>query len=195
MSLVCVAAAGAYWFAGRAERAAASRPCDGHDRGQTPIVMPAGRIGHAGSHGSPSEGPGHRRCRRGTVRSGGGRSRRVSAVDLPDVRPHPWRAVAFVTAQAVAADGASPTPLSLAVIGDSDDPLIVAGELRRPSDAGRADESCRAIATRAGSMERAARRDTVHDRRGHRTPRRRGTQRRRAEPRRAHGARPMRGDA
>ena len=56
--------------------------------------------------------------------------------------------ISLVTAQAVR-DGASPTPLTLAVIGDSDDPLIVAGELRSAIDSGRADESCRAIATRA----------------------------------------------
>jgi len=56
--------------------------------------------------------------------------------------------IAFVTAQAVAEDE-STTALSLAVIGDSDDPLIVAGELRAAIRAGRAEDACRSIATRA----------------------------------------------
>ena len=51
-------------------------------------------------------------------------------------------AVTFATAQAVDADGATST-LTLAVIGDSDDPLIVAGELRDAIRDGRADAAVR----------------------------------------------------
>jgi hypothetical protein len=57
-------------------------------------------------------------------------------------------AVTFVTAQAVDADGTAST-LSLGVIGDSDDPLIVAGELRSAVREGRADIRCAEIAERA----------------------------------------------
>jgi hypothetical protein len=57
-------------------------------------------------------------------------------------------AVTFATAQAVDAAGATST-LTLAVIGDSDDPLIVAGELRDAIRDGRAAEQCQDIATRA----------------------------------------------
>jgi hypothetical protein len=58
-------------------------------------------------------------------------------------------AVTFATAQAV--DGAgTPTTLTLAVIGDSDDPLIVAGELRDAIRDGRAQQRCEEIAARAG---------------------------------------------
>ncbi len=56
--------------------------------------------------------------------------------------------VDFVTAQAVAADGEVIT-LTLGVIGDSDDPLIVAGELRDAIRDGRAGERCIDIAERA----------------------------------------------
>jgi hypothetical protein len=55
--------------------------------------------------------------------------------------------VAFATAQAV--DGALQTrPLSLGIIGASDDPLIVAGELRAAIRSGRAADRCREIADR-----------------------------------------------
>ena len=56
--------------------------------------------------------------------------------------------ISVVTAQAVTADE-STTPLTLAVIGNSDDPLIVAGELRAAIRAGRATDSCQGIAARA----------------------------------------------
>ena len=56
--------------------------------------------------------------------------------------------VTFATAQAVDADGSVST-LSLAVIGASDDPLIVAGELRSALREDRAHERCREIADRA----------------------------------------------
>jgi len=55
--------------------------------------------------------------------------------------------VEFVTAQAVDPHGAR-SRLSLGVIGASDDPLIVAGELRATIRAGRADDRCAAIAER-----------------------------------------------
>jgi hypothetical protein len=42
------------------------------------------------------------------------------------------------------------TSLTLAVIGESDDPLVVAGELRSAIASGRAAQSCRDIAHRAG---------------------------------------------
>jgi hypothetical protein len=57
-------------------------------------------------------------------------------------------ALTFATAQAVDAAGATST-LTLAVIGDSDDPLIVAGELRDAIRDGRAVQRCEEIATRA----------------------------------------------
>jgi hypothetical protein len=57
-------------------------------------------------------------------------------------------AVTFATAQAVDEAG-SPTTLTLAVIGDSDDPLIVAGELRDAIRDGRALQRCEEIAARA----------------------------------------------
>jgi hypothetical protein len=57
-------------------------------------------------------------------------------------------AVTFATAQAVAADGTVST-LSLGIIGDSDDPLIVAGELRDAIRSGEAGERCPEIAARA----------------------------------------------
>jgi hypothetical protein len=57
-------------------------------------------------------------------------------------------AVTLATAQAVDSEGAAST-LSLGVIGDSDDPLIVAGELRRALREGRADARCIEIADRA----------------------------------------------
>jgi hypothetical protein len=57
-------------------------------------------------------------------------------------------AVTFATAQAVDPDGEVST-LTLAVIGDSDDPLIVAGELRDAIRGDRALERCNEIAQRA----------------------------------------------
>jgi hypothetical protein len=56
--------------------------------------------------------------------------------------------VTLATAQAVDADGTTST-LSLAVIGESDDPLVVAGELRTAIGDGRAGERCAGIAERA----------------------------------------------
>jgi hypothetical protein len=56
--------------------------------------------------------------------------------------------VTFATAQAVDVDGSVST-LTLGVIGDSDDPLIVAGELRDAIRTGRADDRCEEIAARA----------------------------------------------
>ena len=56
--------------------------------------------------------------------------------------------VTFATAQAVDAEG-SASALSLGVIGDSDDPLIVAGELRSALRDNRADARCIEIADRA----------------------------------------------
>ena len=61
-------------------------------------------------------------------------------------------AVTFVTAQAVDASGTVAT-LTLDVIGDSDDPLIVAGELRDAIRDGRAQERCVEIAQRAAEWE------------------------------------------
>ena len=52
--------------------------------------------------------------------------------------------VDFVTAHGVDADGAV-VPLGLDVIGASDDPLIVAGELRAAIRGGRADDRCEEI--------------------------------------------------
>jgi hypothetical protein len=59
-------------------------------------------------------------------------------------------AVTFATAQAVDEDGRSST-LTLGVIGDSDDPLIVAGELRDAIRDGRAPQRCEEIAERAAA--------------------------------------------
>jgi hypothetical protein len=56
--------------------------------------------------------------------------------------------VTFATAQAVDAEGAAST-LTLGVIGESDDPLVVAGELREAIRDGRASERCVDIAERA----------------------------------------------
>lgn len=61
-------------------------------------------------------------------------------------------AVTFATAQAVADDGGTAT-LTLAVIGDSDDPLIVAGELRDAIRDGRAPQRCDEIARRAARWD------------------------------------------
>jgi hypothetical protein len=61
-------------------------------------------------------------------------------------------AVTFATAQAVADDGGAAT-LTLAVIGDSDDPLIVAGELRDAIRDGRAPQRCDEIARRASRWD------------------------------------------
>jgi len=57
-------------------------------------------------------------------------------------------AVTFATAQGVDEAG-RPSTLTLTVIGDSDDPLIVAGELRDAIRDGRAQQRCEEIATRA----------------------------------------------
>ena len=59
-------------------------------------------------------------------------------------------AVTFATAQAVDDSGAS-TTLTLEVIGASDDPLIVAGELRDAIRDGRAQQRCAEIAERAAA--------------------------------------------
>ncbi len=56
--------------------------------------------------------------------------------------------VTLATAQAVDSEGA-PSTLTLAVIGESDDPLVVAGELRDAIRDGRASQRCIAIAERA----------------------------------------------
>jgi hypothetical protein len=61
-------------------------------------------------------------------------------------------AVTFATAQAVDGSGAT-TTLTLGVIGDSDDPLVVAGELRGAISDGRASERCAEIAERAARWE------------------------------------------
>jgi hypothetical protein len=61
-------------------------------------------------------------------------------------------AVAFATAQAVDSSGMV-TALTLAVIGDSDDPLIVAGELRDAIRDGRAQQRCLEIALRAAEWD------------------------------------------
>lgn len=55
--------------------------------------------------------------------------------------------VSFVTAQGVRNDD-DLVPLSLGTIGDSDDPLVVAGELRAAIRRDEADERCREIAAR-----------------------------------------------
>jgi hypothetical protein len=56
--------------------------------------------------------------------------------------------VTFATAQAVDSSGTTST-LSLDIIGASDDPLIVAGELRDAIRDGRAEQRCEEIAERA----------------------------------------------
>jgi hypothetical protein len=61
-------------------------------------------------------------------------------------------AVTLATAQAVDASGMVAT-LTLAVIGDSDDPLIVAGELRNAIRDGRAQQRCVEIALRAAEWD------------------------------------------
>lgn len=61
--------------------------------------------------------------------------------------------VALVTAQGVAAGGDT-SILTLSVIGGSDDPLIVAGELRAAVRDGRSEQRCAEIATRASRWER-----------------------------------------
>jgi hypothetical protein len=58
--------------------------------------------------------------------------------------------VTFATARATTDDGEMST-LSLEVIGDSDDPLIVAGELRDAIRDGRAAQRCDEIARRASA--------------------------------------------
>ena len=101
-------------------------------------------------------------------------------------------AVTFATAQAVDAQG-SASALNLRVIGDSDDPLVVAGELRRALREGRADARCIEIAERAG-LGWAPGRDRG-DRGRHRTTRRRRPGVRRSKPARPHGQRPLRNRA
>lgn len=58
--------------------------------------------------------------------------------------------VTFATAQAVGVDG-DVAALTLHVIGQSDDPLIVAGELRDAIRTGRAPRRCEQIAARASA--------------------------------------------
>lgn len=58
--------------------------------------------------------------------------------------------VGLVTANAIDSDGER-IRLSLATIGSSDDPLIVAGELRSAVRSGRADQRCTRIASRVAS--------------------------------------------
>lgn len=60
--------------------------------------------------------------------------------------------VTFATAQAVDENGET-TTLTLEVIGDSDDPLVVAGELRAAIRDGRAPERCAEIAVRAATWD------------------------------------------
>jgi hypothetical protein len=55
--------------------------------------------------------------------------------------------VGFVTAHGVEPDG-TVVPLGLDVIGASDDPLVVAGELRAAVRAGRAEERCALVLER-----------------------------------------------
>ncbi|MGA9278925.1 hypothetical protein [Ilumatobacter sp.] len=57
--------------------------------------------------------------------------------------------VTFVTAQGIDAEGGV-VHLSLETIGASDDPLIVAGELRAAVRLDRAESRCRSIASRVG---------------------------------------------
>lgn len=61
-------------------------------------------------------------------------------------------AVTFATAHAVDSSG-TVTTLTLAVIGDSDDPLIVAGELRDAIRDGRVQQRCVEIAERAATWD------------------------------------------
>lgn len=61
-------------------------------------------------------------------------------------------AVTFATAQAVGDSGVV-TTLTLGVIGESDDPLVVAGELRDAIRDGRAQQRCLEIAGRAGEWD------------------------------------------
>lgn len=61
-------------------------------------------------------------------------------------------AVTFATAQAVDESGTTAT-LTLAVIGNSDDPLVVAGELRDAIRDGRAQQRCEEIAQRAAEWD------------------------------------------
>lgn len=61
--------------------------------------------------------------------------------------------VSLATAQGVDAAG-GPITLSLGLIGESDDPLVVAGELRDAIADGRAEQRCREI---AGRLERSGR--------------------------------------
>ena len=76
--------------------------------------------------------------------------------------------VTFATAQAVEADGTTST-LTLGIIGDSDDPLIVAGELRDAIRSGRAGQRCEEIVSRAagwgGLPQGAVRIEVVTERR------------------------------
>ena len=58
----------------------------------------------------------------------------------------------MATARAVGADGTAST-LTHGVIGDSDDPLVVAGELRDAIRDGRAVERCAVIAERASRWD------------------------------------------
>jgi hypothetical protein len=58
--------------------------------------------------------------------------------------------VTLATAQALDAAGAT-SSLALGVIGDSDDPLIVAGELRDAIRDGRSAQRCEEIAARAAA--------------------------------------------
>lgn len=60
--------------------------------------------------------------------------------------------VSLVTARAIDAGGNAST-LSLGVIGESDDPLIVAGELRDAVRDGRAEDRCAGIAERAARWD------------------------------------------
>ena len=59
------------------------------------------------------------------------------------------QSVSFATAIGRTADGER-VELSLRQVGASDDPLVVAGELRAAIAAGTADERCREIADRVG---------------------------------------------
>ncbi len=67
--------------------------------------------------------------------------------------------VTLATAQAVDPEGGAST-LTLAVIGESDDPLVVAGELRDAIGDGRAEQRCVDIAERASRWDGLPR-DTV----------------------------------
>ena len=60
--------------------------------------------------------------------------------------------VALVTAQGVGGDGRI-VALSLETIGASDDPLVVAGELRADVRLARADDRCRTIADRLEALD------------------------------------------